>query len=39
MLYFDEDKYDDFLNLIVYAQKIKYNAGNLFRRSEIYYKS
>ena len=39
MLYFDENKYDDFLNLIVHAQKSKYNANNLFWRSEIYYKS
>ena len=38
MLYFNESKYDNFLNLIVYAQKNKYNASNLFRRSEIYYK-
>ena len=38
MLYFDEGKYDDFLNLIVYAQENKYNASNLFRKSEIYYR-
>ena len=38
MLYFDENKYNNFLNLIVYAQKNKYNANNLFRKSEIYYK-
>ena len=37
MLYFDENKYDDFLNLIVYAQKSRYNASNLFRKNEIYY--
>ena len=39
MLYFDEDKYDNFLNLIIHAQKSRYNANNLFQRSEIYYKS
>ena len=39
MLYFDENKYDNFLNLIVHAQKSRYNANNLFRKSEIYYKS
>ena len=39
MLYFNESKYDNFLNLIIHAQKNKYNASNLFRRSEIYYKS
>ena len=38
MLYFNENKYDDFLNLIVHAQKGKYNANNIFRKSEIYYK-
>ena len=38
MLYFNEGKYDDFLNLIVYAQENKYNASNLFRKSKIYYK-
>ena len=38
MLYFDENKYDDFLNLIVHAQKSKYDANNLFRKSEIHYK-
>ena len=39
MLYFDENKYGDFLNLIVHAQEGRYNASNLFRKSEIYYKS
>ena len=38
MLYFDENKYDKFLNLIVHAQKNRYDASNLFRKSEIYYK-
>ena len=38
MLYFNENKYDDFLNLIVHAQEGRYNASNLFRKSEIYYK-
>ena len=39
MLYFNENKYNDFFNLIIHAQKCRYNANNLFRRSEIYYKS
>ena len=39
MLYFDENKYDNFLNLIVYAQKSRYDTSNLFRKNEIYYKS
>ena len=39
MLYFNESKYDNFLNLIIHAQKGKYNANNLFRKNKIYYKS
>ena len=38
MLYFNENRYDNFLNLIIHAQKSRYNASNLFRKSEIYYK-
>ena len=38
MLYFNEGKYDDFLNLIIHAQESRYNASNLFRKNEIYYK-
>ena len=39
MLYFNENKYGDFLNLIIHAQENRYNANNFFRKSEIYYKS
>ena len=39
MLYFNKNKYDDFLNLAIHAQKSRYNANNLFRKNEIYYKS
>ena len=39
MLYFDEKRYNYFLNLVVFTQKKKYNANNFFRKSEIYYKS
>ena len=39
VLYFDEKRYNDFLNLIVFAQEKRYNANNLFRKNKIYYKS
>ena len=39
MLYFDEGRYGDFLDLAVHAQEDRYDAGNFFRRSEIYYRS
>ena len=39
VLYFSEGRYDDFLDLAVKAQEGRYNAGNLFRRSGIYYRS
>ena len=35
MLYFDEDKYNNFLNLVIHAQKGRYDANNLFRKNEI----
>ena len=38
MLYFKENKYGDFLNLIIHAQEGRYNASNLFRKNKIYYK-
>lgn len=39
MLYFNEERYDSFLDLVVETQKERYNVINLFRRSEIYYRS
>lgn len=39
MLYFDEEKYDKFLNLVIVAQKDKYNMNNFFRRNNIYYRN
>ena len=39
VLYFDKERYNDFLNLIILAQERRYNANNLFRKNEIYYKS
>ena len=39
VLYFSERQYDDFLDLAFEVQEGKYNAGNLFRRNDIYYQS
>ena len=39
VLYFDEGRYGDFLDLAVHAQEDRYDAGNLFRKSGIYYRS
>ena len=39
ILYFNKKRYNDFLNLVIKIQKRKYNANNLFRKSDIYYKS
>lgn len=39
VLYFDDGRYNDFLDLAIQAQERRFDAGNLFRRSEIYYRS
>lgn len=39
VLYFSEGRYGDFIDIAVQAQEGRYDAGNLFRRSGIYYRS
>ena len=39
MLFFDEGRYGEFLDLAIAAQEERYDASNLFRRSGIYYRS
>lgn len=39
VLYFDDGRYGEFLDLAVLAQEDRYDAGNLFRKSGIYYRS
>ena len=39
VLYFAEGRFGDFLDLAIHAQEGRYDAGNLFRKSGIYYRS
>ena len=39
VLYFEDGRYGAFLDMAVQAQEDRYDAGNLFRKSGIYYRS
>lgn len=39
VLFFHEGRYGDFIDLAIHAQEGRYDAGNLFRKSGIFYRS